>query len=78
MSGKLRVSGNGRGRSGESIRFEVDIDLDLGVVSIISAYFYHHHNDSGYFGISTALSETCTDKLFGKCIKMSIKNVISL
>ena len=42
---KLRVSGTGRGKYGGSVRVGVDIDLDLVVVSIISAYFYHHYNN---------------------------------
>ena len=63
MGRKLRVSGTGRGRPGGSVDVGVDIDLDLVVVSIISAYFDHHHNTQEYRGISTTLSVKHTDYL---------------
>ena len=35
------------------LTLRVDTDLDRVVVSIISAYVYHHHNNQGYGVIST-------------------------
>ena len=73
MGGKLRVSSNGKRTHGGSVEVWVVNDL----VSIISAYLYHHYNNKGYVGISTTFSVKYTDVLFGKYKKI-LQDFISL